>query len=109
MVSLLPDDFVHARVGEEWLIKFIVAPLSVAEQVYYHIPAELALVLNCQSCGTDNFLRIVPIDMDNCTSHNFTCPGIQNKVKGSHIQLPSKENGHKHTQQKTTGTGAQHT
>lgn len=78
MVLPLPDDFVHAGVGEEWFIKFVVAPLPVAQQVYYHIPAELALVLDSQSCGTDNFFRIIPIHMDNCTSNSFTCTGIQN-------------------------------
>lgn len=78
MALPLPDDFVHAGVGEERLIKFIVAPLSVAQQVYYHVLAELALVLNSQSCGTDNFFRIIPIHVDNRTSNNFTCPGIQN-------------------------------
>lgn len=74
----LPDNFVHGRVGEERLIELIVAPLPVAQQVYYHIPAELALVLDSQSCGTDHFFRIIPIHMDNCTSNNFTCPEVQN-------------------------------
>lgn len=75
--DILPDDFVHAGVGEEGLIKLIVAPLPVAQQVHNDIPAELALVLHSQPCGTDNFLRIIPIHMDNCTSNDFTCPGIQ--------------------------------
>lgn len=78
VVQPLPDDFVHAGVGEEGLIKLIVAPLPVAQQVHNDVPAELALVLHSQSCGTDNFLRIVPVHMDNCTSNDFTCPGIQN-------------------------------
>lgn len=80
VVQPLPDDFVHAGVGEEGLIKLIVAPLPVAQQVHDHVPAELALVLHSQSCGTDNFLRIIPVHMDNCTSNNFTCPGIQNRT-----------------------------
>lgn len=80
VVQPLPDDFVHAGVGEEGLIKLIVAPLPVAQQVHDHVPAELALVLHSQSCGTDNFLRIIPVHMDNCTSDDFTCPGIQNRT-----------------------------
>lgn len=90
VVLPLPDDFVHAGVGEEWLIKFIVAPLPVAQQVYYHIPAELALVLDSQSCGTDNFFRIISIYVDNSTSNNFTCPGVENIMSNYTRPLPKK-------------------
>lgn len=78
VVQPLPDDFVHAGVGEEGLIKLIVAPLPVAQQVHDDVPAEVALVLHGQACGTDNFLRVIPVHMDYCTSNDFTCPGIQN-------------------------------
>lgn len=95
MVVPLPDDFVHAGVGEERLIKFIVAPLPVAQQVHYHIPAELALVLDCQPRGTDNFFRIIPVYVDNCTSNDFTCPGMQNIVTAI-TPNPFQSNGNRY-------------
>ena len=68
---IVPDDFVHDGVGEEWLIQLIVAPLPVAQQINNHILAELALVFKSQSCGTDHFLWAVSIDMDDGTAHKL--------------------------------------
>lgn len=102
----LPDDFVHAGVGEERLIKLVVAPLSVAQQVHYYILAELALVLDSQPCGTDNFFRVIPIHVDNCASDNFTCPGIQN-ITTVITSTSSKENKHPPTVLKTTNNSCE--
>ena len=55
---------VHQRLGEGWLINFIVAMLTVAHNVYHHITLPLLPPLCSELAGTHHRLNVITIDME---------------------------------------------
>lgn len=60
----LSDLVVHEWLSESWLIQFIVAELSVSNQIDHNVLSELLSVFSCSSESFGDIVNCVSIDME---------------------------------------------
>ena len=64
-IWMLGNLFVHERLCERWLIKFVVPKSSVADNINNHISFEFLSVLSGHHANFTYFFNVVGIDMEN--------------------------------------------
>ena len=65
------DAVIHKRLGEGWLIAFIMAVAAIADDIQHHIRAEYHAEFGHQACAEHHRFRIIAIHMQDWRLHGF--------------------------------------